>query len=91
LFSQKRRGIPSMDTTYNGVGSKQTIAPVRLGMTVFSRCWAALREWRERESLRAKLHHLSDRELRDIGIARGEVEYVASHRSIDPRSVVHPP
>ncbi|WP_245309892.1 DUF1127 domain-containing protein [Bradyrhizobium jicamae] len=30
---------------------------------------------------------LTDRELQDIGIARGEIDYVASHRSIDPRGI----
>ncbi|WP_449381935.1 DUF1127 domain-containing protein [Bradyrhizobium sp. UFLA05-112] len=30
---------------------------------------------------------LSDRELVDIGITRGEIDYVASHRGIDPRGM----
>jgi hypothetical protein len=38
------------------------------------------------QKLRAALFGLSDRELMDIGIARDEIDYVASHRSIDPRS-----
>jgi uncharacterized protein YjiS (DUF1127 family) len=48
--------------------------------------WNASREWRKRERLRATLDDLSDRELKDIGIARGEIDYVArSALSIDPR------
>jgi uncharacterized protein YjiS (DUF1127 family) len=47
-------------------------------------------EWRERRKLRANLYDLSDRELQDIGIARGEVDYVASNRSVDPRGAVFP-
>jgi len=35
------------------------------------------RPWRRRESIR-ELHRLSDRELRDIGIARGEIEGVVN-------------
>ena len=31
------------------------------------------------------LDNLNDRELRDIGITRSEIDYVASNRSIDPR------
>ena len=53
-------------------------------LAVFSRWCASIREWREQESLRVSLHHLSDRELRDIGIERGEVDYV-SRRFSDPR------
>ncbi|WFU15539.1 DUF1127 domain-containing protein [Bradyrhizobium sp. CB3481] len=30
---------------------------------------------------------MSDRELQDIGISRGEVNYVASNRGIDPRDI----
>jgi uncharacterized protein YjiS (DUF1127 family) len=40
----------------------------------------------ERQKLRAALFGLSDRELMDIGIARDEIDYIASHRSMDPRS-----
>ena len=49
--------------------------------------WNAFQEWRKRERLRATLCELSDRELMDIGTTRGEIDYVASNRSIDPRGV----
>jgi uncharacterized protein YjiS (DUF1127 family) len=29
------------------------------------------------------LHDLSDRELMDIGVTRGEIDYIARHRAID--------
>ena len=32
-----------------------------------------------------QLYDLNDRELIDIGITRGEIDYVASNRFIDPR------
>ena len=35
----------------------------------------------------ATLCDLSDRELMDIGTTRGEIDYVASHRGIDPRGI----
>jgi uncharacterized protein YjiS (DUF1127 family) len=35
--------------------------------------WNALREWRKRRRLLAKLCDLSDRELMDIGITRSEI------------------
>ncbi|UWU81375.1 DUF1127 domain-containing protein [Bradyrhizobium huanghuaihaiense] len=44
-------------------------------------------ERRKRQRLRAALLDLSDRELMDIGTTRGEIDYVASHRSVDPRGI----
>jgi uncharacterized protein YjiS (DUF1127 family) len=49
--------------------------------------WIAFQEWRKRQRLRATLCDLSDRELMDIGTTRGEIDYVASHRGIDPRGI----
>jgi uncharacterized protein YjiS (DUF1127 family) len=80
-----------MDVPLNVVGRKHTITPARLRFAVFRRCWAALLDWQERVSLRQRLSDLSDKELRDIGVARGEIDYVASHRSIDPRGAVLAP
>jgi uncharacterized protein YjiS (DUF1127 family) len=47
-------------------------------------CWATFQE-RKRERVRADFYDLNDRELWDIGIARGVIDYVASKRTIDPR------
>ncbi|MFB9268673.1 DUF1127 domain-containing protein [Bradyrhizobium erythrophlei] len=80
-----------MDTPYNVVGSPHAIAPARPRFAVVSRCWAAFLDWQERVRLRQCLSNLSDQELRDIGIARGEIDYVASHRAVDPRGAVYPP
>ena len=46
--------------------------------------WNAFQEWRKREKLRTELCRLTDSELVDIGITRGEIDYVASNRSISP-------
>ena len=46
--------------------------------------WNAFQEWRKRERLRTELCRLTDSELADIGITRGEIDYVASNRSISP-------
>ena len=51
------------------------------------RCWDALQERRKREKVRAALYGLSGRDLKDIGIAHGEIEYVASNPDIDPRGI----
>jgi uncharacterized protein YjiS (DUF1127 family) len=76
-----------MDTTYNVSRLGRSLAPVRLGLSLFGNCCVALLEWHGRQRIRARLFELSDRELHDIGISRGEVDYVASNRSVDPRSV----
>ena len=46
--------------------------------------WNTFQEWRKREKLRTELCRLTDSELADIGITRGEIDYVASDRSISP-------
>jgi uncharacterized protein YjiS (DUF1127 family) len=46
--------------------------------------WDAFLEWRKRERLRTQLRQLTDVELMDIGITRGEIDYVASNPTIDP-------
>ncbi|MEO8322011.1 MAG: DUF1127 domain-containing protein, partial [Bradyrhizobium sp.] len=46
--------------------------------------WSAFQEWRKRERQRTQLCLLSDSELMDIGITRGEIDHVVSNRSIDP-------
>jgi uncharacterized protein YjiS (DUF1127 family) len=45
----------------------------------------ALKERRSRAKVRAALYALNGRDLHDIGIAHGDIEYVASHPDIDPR------
>jgi uncharacterized protein YjiS (DUF1127 family) len=48
-------------------------------------CWNAVQDRRKREKVRAALYGLNGRDLKDIGIAHGEIEYVASNPDIDPR------
>lgn len=45
--------------------------------------WRAFQERRRRRRLRASLHDLSDRQLTDIGVTRGEIDCIAAHRAID--------
>jgi uncharacterized protein YjiS (DUF1127 family) len=72
-----------MTTAANPFELKQTIAPTRPGV-LLNRCWAALLQWRRRVKIRAELYRLSDAELRDFGISRGEIEHIASRRTVDP-------
>ena len=63
-----------------------TVSALRVS-NLLKRYWSALQEQRNRERLRADLSGLSDRELIDIGISRGEVDYVVSNQSTDPRGI----
>ena len=76
-----------MNTTYSATGLAQMTASMRRVSSAFKNFWGAFQEWRKWERLRANLCNLSDRELMDIGIARGEIDYVTSNRSIDPRGI----
>jgi uncharacterized protein YjiS (DUF1127 family) len=52
--------------------------------------WRAFWVWRQRQSSRTTLHDLSDRELKDIGVTRGEIDHIAPHRAIDAlRDSIH--
>jgi uncharacterized protein YjiS (DUF1127 family) len=62
---------------------QQAIALTSHVFRFFRACWAAFQERRKRTRLRTELYDLSDLELRDIGITRGEIEYFASNPSID--------
>ena len=76
-----------MNTTYSTTGLAQTTASTRRVSSAFKNFWGALQEWRKWERLRTDFCNLSDRELMDIGITRGEIDYVASNLSIVPRGV----
>ena len=62
-----------------GVGAAAEPAPSLLG--VLEQYWRAFRGWYR--SSRVILQDLSDRELRDIGLTRGEVDHLATGRTID--------
>jgi uncharacterized protein YjiS (DUF1127 family) len=76
-----------MSTIYGATGLGQTAALAYRVSSFFKRCWDDFQERRERHRLRATLSNLSDRELMDIGTTRGEIDYVASNRSIDLRGI----
>jgi uncharacterized protein YjiS (DUF1127 family) len=76
-----------MSTTYGATGWRPAVTSFRRITSFFKRSWGACQERRERQRLRLALCDLSDRELMDIGTTRGEIDYVASNRGIDPRGV----
>ena len=73
-----------MSTTYDTIGLPRTSVSIKPA-GVFGRFRDALLERLLRQKVHAILSGLSDHELRDIGTTRGEIDYVASHRDVDPR------
>ena len=61
------------------------LSSTRRASSFLKRLWRAFQQRRQRQRLRLSLHYLSDRELMDIGIARSEIDYIASNPGIDPR------
>ncbi|WP_439398389.1 DUF1127 domain-containing protein [Bradyrhizobium sp. PMVTL-01] len=52
-----------------------------IASSLLGRYWRAFQGWRQRP--RVTLHHLSDRELMDIGLTRGEIDCIAPERAIE--------
>ena len=50
---------------------------------LLKRYWRAFQERRRRESLGAALSYLSDKDLMDIGLTRGQIDYITPQRAID--------
>ena len=76
-----------MSTIYGATGFGQTAASTRHVSSLIRGYWDAFQERRKRERVRADLSYLNDSELKDIGITRGEIDYVASNRTIVPRGI----
>ena len=77
-----------MSTTYGATALGQTAASTRRVSSFFKTYWGAFQERRKRRRLLANLSDLSDWELKDVGITRGEIDYVASNRGSDPRGIL---
>ena len=80
-------GDTAMSTTYGTTWQLRTFVSTRYASRLIWKYWDAFRERRERQKLRVALSHLGDRELMDIGTTRGEIDFVASNRGIDPRGI----
>ena len=74
-----------MSTTYGATGLGQTAVSTRRVSSFFKRYWGAFQERRKRQRVE-HLCDLSDRELMDIGISRGEIDFVASNPGVDPEA-----
>jgi uncharacterized protein YjiS (DUF1127 family) len=76
-----------MSTTHGTTWLERTSVSTRQLSSFIWKYWDVFQERREREKLRATLSNLSDRELVDIGVARSEIDYIASHLGLDPRGM----
>ena len=65
-----------------GFGLDLPIASTRNALGWLKRYWRAFQERRRHRSL-SGLADLSDRELMDIGLTRGEIDYLTPQRAID--------
>lgn len=52
-----------------------------VALSLLKRYWRAFQDWRPHS--RVTLHDLSDRDLMDIGLTRGEIDHIAPERAIE--------
>ncbi|UPJ70820.1 DUF1127 domain-containing protein [Bradyrhizobium sp. 187] len=69
--------------TSEAEGLSLELASTRSIPGLLARYWRALQDWRWRQGPQIALQDLSDRELMDIGLTRGEVDYISPERAID--------
>jgi len=74
-------------STIHGTTELPKVTTTRQVFSPLDIWWTAFQQWRKRTKLQADLIGLSDHELMDIGISRGEIDFVASHRGGDPRGI----
>jgi uncharacterized protein YjiS (DUF1127 family) len=82
---QQERPMPPQQTN---ITSETERLPLELVSTwsipgLLARYWRALQDWRWRQGPQIALQDLSDRELMDIGLTRGEIDYISPQRAID--------
>ena len=58
-------------------------ASTRSVLSLLQGYWRAFQDRRQRERLRVSLHDLSDRELMDIGLTPGDIDYIVAHRAVE--------
>ena len=76
-----------MYTALGAAELKQATRSTQRVSNFLGSCWEVFQQWRKRDRLRTELYGLNDRELMDIGITRGEIDYFASNRGIDPQGI----
>lgn len=69
--------MAAIDTTHSAFSAP---AVAQRSDSFLSRLMGAFKTWNDARLTRKALHALSDRELDDIGLARGEIDAVAARR-----------
>jgi len=75
-------------STIHGITELRPATAKRQVYSPFENYWDAFLEWRKRNRMRTQLCHLTDSELADIGITRGDIDYVVSHQGLDSRTIL---
>jgi uncharacterized protein YjiS (DUF1127 family) len=79
----------ALDNALSETAAGSAGVPTRDVFSLLKRYWRAFAEW-QRLSSRTALHDLSDRELKDIGVTRDEIDHIIPHRAIDAlRDSIH--
>ena len=73
----------SLATPLDALPETDGTASTRSVLSLLKLYWRAFSERRRRESLRNSLSCLDDRQLMDIGLTRGEIDYLTPQRAID--------
>jgi uncharacterized protein YjiS (DUF1127 family) len=75
-------GRTAMSTIHEVIKLQQPATKSRQVYSPLEAYWKTFQEWRKRRKLQAELCRLTDSELMDIGITRGEIDYVTSNHPI---------
>ena len=82
LAARLKASAAALDDALSGKdAAAPTAASTRSVLGLLKRYWRAFQE--RGQSSRVTLQDLSDRELMDIGLTRGEIDYIAPQRAID--------
>ena len=74
-----------MTMVHSAAGLRRAPAASQRLSSYLRSCLVAFQEWRERGRSKAELCGLSDSALMDMGVARGEIDFLTTHR--DKRGV----
>jgi uncharacterized protein YjiS (DUF1127 family) len=75
--------MPPQQTKLTSEAAGPPVASTWSVLSLFRGYWRSFRKRRQRERLRVSLHDLSDRELRDIGLTSGDIDYIVAGRAIE--------
>jgi uncharacterized protein YjiS (DUF1127 family) len=75
--------MPPQQTKLKSETAGPLVASTWSVLSLLQGYWRAFRKRRQRERLRASLHNLSDRELRDIGLTSSDIDYIVAGRAIE--------